>query len=294
MEPLSLTTRRLFATFFFFLFIIILPVIVLYASGYRLQGFSLVTTGGIYIATPVSGVVISLNGEEIDRSSIFSKSFFFDNLEPGSYVIQTALEGYAPWSKTLVVESRIVTDVSMLAVLQPLTIFRIEKLPATSTPERTATSTVRFIPPAQYARIAEAFATSTASLTLRGMSTSTTPSVSPDSAAEGGVRLIINDGDLFVQWMRHASPPGSFCIRPSLCAESFGLESGESEVVNAQFFGGGVIYQTMESGVFFVEVDIRQPRLLVSVATKPETEYRVFENSLYIKDGDTLYTVEGL
>lgn len=296
MEPLSLGTRRLFATLFFILFIIILPVVVLYASGYRLQGFLLVTTGGIHISVPVSGAAITLNGEDIERSSLFSKAFFLDNLEPGSYVIQATLDGYYPWSKNLVVESRLVTDVSMLAVPQPLRVLELEVQTATSSApvadvvSSSATSTTKSVSETEFERVAASFATTTTALVPTG--TTTPGSKTPPADAEGGAALIIEDGDISVRWERNAPPPSSFCSRPSLCTTRFFLEHGEQTATDAHFFNGGVVYRTLESGVFFVEADIRQPRLLAPIYSKPAAEFRIMSGALYIKDGGTLYAVE--
>lgn len=294
MEPLSLTTRRLFAAFFFVLFIVLLPVVVLYASGYRLQGFSLVTTGGIHISVPISGVAITLNGEDIERSSLFSKAFFLDNLEPGSYVIQATLDGYHPWSKNLVVESRLVTDVSMLAVPQPLRVLELVAQAATSTAsvaDAATTSTTRSISETEHERVVRSFATTTPMVFSTG-STTTSGSMVPLTDAEGGAALVIEESNLSVRWDRNATPPSSFCSRPSLCTAHFFLEHGEQTVTDARFFNGGVVYRTLESGVFFVEVDVRQPRLLVPIYSKPSTEFRIIDGTLYIKDDGTLYAVE--
>lgn len=302
MEPMSLKTRRILAVGSFLLFVIVLPVVALYASGYRLSsGFSLVPTGGVYISVPLSGVSISLNGEELERSSIFSKSFFFDNLEPGSYVIQTHLEGYAPWSKTLTVESRLVTDVFMLAVPQP---FRVLEIVATSSepfPELTATSTMKFVSLDAYDSLAEPFIATTSKI----VATSTLPTL-PDAASsteeilpeeeksvdeQNGTALFIEDGNLRVSWERNSQPPSIFCVKPALCVNSFLLEQAEDTVTDAQFFRGGVLYRTAESGVFFTEVDIRQPRLFITVYSAPDSEYSVINNTLYVWDEETLYEI---
>lgn len=294
MEPLSLKTRRLFAAFFFVLFIIILPVVVLYASGYRLQGLSLVSTGGIHISTPTSDVVIALNGEAIEHSNLFLRSFFIDNLEPGSYVIQATLDGYHPWSKTLVVESRLVTDVSMRAVPQPLRIFELiekeEESSASTTPESSATSTILFLSPDELEEIADIFATTTP--LFESIGTTTDETVLPSEDVEGGAELVIEDGNLLIRWTRSNQPPSSFCTRPSLCIGHFFLERGPHTVTDARFFGGAVLYRTLESGIFLVEADIREPRLLVNVYSTPGAEFRVIGGTLYIKDNGTFYQVE--
>lgn len=289
MEPLSLKTRRLFAVGSFFLFVLVLPVVALYASGYRLSGLSLVTTGGIHISTPISGVSIFLNGEEVDRSNLFSKSFFFDNLDPGSYVVQTSIEGYVPWSKNISVESRLVTDVAMLAVPQPFRILELVEATTTEPVALTATSTLKYIEAAAYADFEEEFLATT---TEDEIVASTSEEVAElPSDTQSGVSLYVREGDLSARWERSTPPPSIFCTKPSACVEEFFIEKGAGTVGDARFFKGGVLYRTLESGVFFSELDVRQPRLQVSVYSSPESEYRVINNTLYIKDGSQLYEV---
>lgn len=289
MEPMSLHARRLFAFATFLLFIVVLPIVVLYASGYRLNGFSLVSTGGIHFSTPLAGTSIYLNGEETERSSIFSKSFFFDNLSPGSYVIQTAIDGYVPWSKTVIVESRLVTDVSMLAVPQPVRVLALHIETATSTNSTSATSTLRFIPKDQYTALGEVFAATTTPQKTTATTSEETPDISIDS--HNGLALYVVEGDLRIGWKRSTQPPSSFCSRPSNCLNAFFLEQGGDTVVHAVFFGGGVVYRTKESGIFFAEADIRQPRLLTNIYTKPNAEFAIINGAFYIKDGSMLYEV---
>jgi len=294
MEPLSLRTRRLFAAFFFVLFIVILPIVVLYASGYRLAGLSLVATGGIHISTPTSDVAIALNGKDIERSSLFSRAFFIDNLEPGSYVIQATLDGYHPWSKTLVVESQLVTDVSMLAIPQPLRVLELieqeDEAHASTTPEILATSTVTYLPTARFEEVASAFGTTTPP--VGPPSATSTEEALPSEDVAGGAELVIENGDLLVRWTRSSQPPSSFCTRPTLCIGHFFLEHGFQTVTDARFFRGAVVYRTLESGIFLAEADIRQPRLVVNVYNAPAAEFRIVNGTLYIKDNDTLYEVE--
>lgn len=293
MEPLSLTTRRFYATLFFVLFLIVLPVVALYASGYRLDGFSLVPTGGIYVATPTSGTTISLNGEVLERSSLFSRSFFFDNLAPGSYVVQAQSDDHYPWSKNLYVESQLVSDVSVLAVAQPLVVR--ELVSATSTPAlaQMSTSTTRVLQESELADIVAVFtATSSAP---------TTPALPPvGSAADtlpvdeaGAVALFIERGDLLVRWTRTSPPPSSFCTHPSTCASVFALERGSETVTDAQFFAGGVVYRTDELGVYFSEVDVRQPRFIIPVYTAPGSTFRIIGGQFIIEDDGHYYEVIG-
>ena len=291
MEPLSLGVRRLYALFFFAIFVIVLPIVGLYASGYRLQGFSLVPTGGVYVSAPVSGFLISLNGEASARSGLFSHSFFFDNLAPGSYVVQASADGYYPWSKTLIVESRVVSDVQVLAIQQPLIVRELIIATSSALSAESATSTMRVISAAEYRDLGAVFAATT---TAAEAATGEMPGTARVVADEGaGAVLVIEDGDLFMRWEDRRAPPSSFCARPSQCDIAFALEDGEETVTDSSFFAGGVLYRTEASGVYFSEADIRPPRLVIPVYTEPGASYRIISGNLYIENKGSLFEVVG-
>lgn len=290
MEPLSLRTRRLYATSFFVLFVIILPIVGLYASGYRLSGLSLIPTGGIHLSAPVSGLVVSINGEEVDRSSLFSRSFFFDNLSPGSYVVSTASDEFYPWSKNVTVESRVVTDLAALAVRQPLLVRELVVATSSVTASLdSATSTVRRVTQGELATLVSVFSATTTAST----SPSSDPEALPILAESGGVQLLIVNGDLVVRWERSSSPPSSFCLKPSSCVTVFALERGDEMVLDARFFGGGVLYSTRESGVYFSDVDVRSPRFTIPVFTAPRATFEVVNNTLYVESDESYFEVSG-
>lgn len=291
MEPLSLSVRRLYAALFFVLFIILLPIITLYASGYRLSGFSLVPTGGIYVSVPASDFQISINGEPLGRSGLFSHSFFFDNLAPASYVVQASAEGYYPWSKTLVVESRVVSDAQPLAIRQPLIVRELSVATSSNALPESATSTVRAVSRAEITDIRALFAATSTDLGALPGEENLTPRIVADEGA--GALLIIEGGNLFLRWEEKRSPPSSFCIRPSNCQNVFALEAGDESVTDAAFFAGGVVYRTRESGVYFTEADIREPRLVIAVFTKADTAFRIIGGTLFIESEDSIFEVVG-
>lgn len=280
MQPLSLKTRRLYATISFILFVIILPVAALYASGYRLSGLGLTATGGVYVSTSASEVTILINGKEEGRSGLFQKNFFFDNLAPGAYVVQASRKGFYPWSKNLIVEPRLVTDVSVPSIPQPLLVREI----LVEAEGSVATSTVRTVSAGQYADIEAVF-----------NATSTMRAASEPVDEASGAALFIENGNLSVRWMRGIEgAPSSFCLRPSVCAEGFHIEHGKEIVTRAQFFAGGAVYATEESGVFFAEVDIRDPRFVVPLYTRAGSDFRVINGDLIIADDNAFFEIADL
>ena len=96
----------------------LVPVTVLYSLGYRFdRNFVLRKTGGLYIASDVSGSEIFINGEFERRTNLLQSGVFVQNLAPNKYKVLVAREGYLGWSKELQIFSRFVSEAR--AVLVP-------------------------------------------------------------------------------------------------------------------------------------------------------------------------------
>ena len=88
MQPLSKNKRRVYLVGFVVLFFLCVPVVLLFANGFRFEGGAgFVKTGGIYISVPYADAVVSMNGEEVGTSGLLKRGFYIDDLTPGSYVI---------------------------------------------------------------------------------------------------------------------------------------------------------------------------------------------------------------
>lgn len=282
MEPLSRRTR---ATYFFVLsalFLAVLPFAILYAAGYRFSDLSFVPTGGIFVVAPVSEVLVTLNGKEVGTTNIFDRSFYLDNLLPGTYVVQASLDGYYPWAKTLAVEPSVVTDVSAFLVPEELTVTELLLGTTTATSTRGITTSER----EEYLR---AFAPPT-----------TTPRSLPDVASStpvdtrNGQALYIEDGNLALRWLKNASStPSGFCVTPSSCVTEFFLEEGREDVTAAQFFRLGALYRTSVGSLYYAETDVRPSPLTVKIYSAKGAEFRVISGTLIVKEGTALYEVSG-
>lgn len=292
MKPLSLTLRRVYATASFIVLIITLPVALLYASGYRLDGLSLAPTGGVFIATPFSGITISINGEARKESSIFNRAFFIDSLRSGTYVIQTDAPGYYPWSKNIYVIDGMVTDVSALMVEQPLSLREIVRS-GTMTGAATTSPLVREVSLNAYEDIESAFKPEV-TIPATALPEASLLEEEPISTHRG-YALFLEEGDMRISWTRSSSSlPSNFCLRPLECRSEFIIEDWGETVMNAAFYRGGIVFETKESGLFFTDVDVRLPRFTIPLYTKPGSEFRIVGESLIVKDGETFYEVAGL
>jgi len=98
MDILSLKKRRLYLTILTIFFFIAVPLIVLYASGYRLSSdLKVIKTGGIYVEVPVSGASFFVDDEFQGSGFLFQKSFFIQDLLPDVYSVRIDREGYQDW-----------------------------------------------------------------------------------------------------------------------------------------------------------------------------------------------------
>jgi hypothetical protein len=89
------------------IFIIVIPVLIFYSLGYRLNSqFRLVKTGGIYLVNNESDAVVMLNGKNVKRSNIFEKDMLIRNLVPNTYYVRIEKNGYRPWKKNVKVQEQ--------------------------------------------------------------------------------------------------------------------------------------------------------------------------------------------
>lgn len=93
----------------------------MYSLGYRLdEDFRLKKTGGLYIASDISGSEIFIDGELEKRTNLLQGGVFIDNLAPGKHEILVLHQDYSPWTKTLEVYSQLVTEARALLIPRDL------------------------------------------------------------------------------------------------------------------------------------------------------------------------------
>ncbi len=273
MQPLSARTRFRFFLLMLAAFIVVVPVAVLYATGYRLADLSLAETGGVYVTVPLSDVTVTLNGEEVGASGLFDRTLYLSDLSPDTYVVQAAREGYYPWTKTVTVQPWVVTDVHALMVPTSLPLREVE----VGTDDAATTSVALSV--AAFAELRAAFAT-------------TTSATSTALDTQAGMGLYIEQGDVVVRWQRSVeSVPSAFCARPGSCTQEFRVERERDTVLDARFFSGGVVYRTA-SGIYFADIDVRLPQLVLPLYTRAKADFRVIDDALYIKDETSYYRID--
>lgn len=116
---MTFLTRRILFITFLLAFLVITPLLILYASGYKINfgngikpNLSLQKTGMLILDTKPQGAKIYLNGksQQLFLKKYYSKGESYittptkvKNLLPGEYEVKIELPGYWPWQKKLTV-----------------------------------------------------------------------------------------------------------------------------------------------------------------------------------------------
>lgn len=278
MQPLSRRKRHFYLYGLIALFAVLLPLVILYASGYRFKsGLGIVRTGGIYVSVSHAGAVVLMDGKPIGESGLLNRGFYIDDLTPGAYTVSAEKDGYYPWAHTLVVEQQIVTDANAFLVPKTIT-------PRLLSPVESPSTTTIVVSRRAYDAYAEAFITP--------MATST-----PDGALDvsGDEAVFVERGNVFVRWMNKAAQPTSnFCGRPSFCIRQFAIEESPQTATGAAYFAGGVVFRTKEGGVFIREATVRSGAVLAPIYARRGADFRIVDGALIIKEGNRLYQVTEL
>jgi hypothetical protein len=114
-EPLPYKNRRRTFGLLLFIFIVAIPVLYLYATGYRFdfeRPTNLVSTGGIYVAVEHAGTDVFIDNELARGSArTFRRAIYAQNLDVGTHRVNVQKDGYHTWVKELPVSKHLVTVV---------------------------------------------------------------------------------------------------------------------------------------------------------------------------------------
>lgn len=300
-SPTSRKKRLIIFLVFIVLFFLLIPVITLYATGYRLdKDLELKPTGGIYVYYPESGVNITVQGQPPQRTTIFAKSILIQNLAPGTYEIDASKDGYSYWKKNVMVKEKRVAEAYPFLVLEPLATSTIdadlkptiEKLFASTTLLATATSTssrsALSVVDKQSVGLNAGATSSSASSTL----------LNDEGVLFKDVYLYKEQHDkgdwLIALWKGEtAATPLYFCEEETgLCDTSLVATESSSPIKHFDFYPSrnDIVIYSNSDGVFVTELDKRPEQNFVTLA-KGNVDFRVYNGHIYIKDKNSLYEV---
>lgn len=259
-KPLPRNHRRIYFTTLFLIFVIAVPLLLLYATGYRFQnGTDLISTGGVYVGADSAGSEIYINDELVRETRTFRRGFYAQNLEPGTHRVHVQKEGHHTWVKELSVSPHRVTEAQAFNIpLVPLVreipryrlvggelLFELSTSTASTSAALIASTTASTTENIEYAYVMELFATTSATTTREGAraealigadaretaetgeSAATATSTEEVALAtttkmRGDVKLFERDGDLFATWVGDEDKvPYYFCNFSEVTVESF-------------------------------------------------------------------------
>ncbi len=113
-KPLSRKHRQRFFIFMVVIFVVVMPIFILYATGYRYENQSgnrsFVSIGGMYIGSDTEKTKLYVDDVEVIGVRLFRKASYVQNLTVGLHTVHVQGEGLYTWSKELPVYSQIVTE----------------------------------------------------------------------------------------------------------------------------------------------------------------------------------------
>lgn len=109
------------------LFLIIMPYILLYSLGYRLdfENRKIVTTGGIYVKALPQPVEVTIDSTINNKTGLFFNAVFVQNLLPKQHSVLIKKEGYYDYQKNLPVKENEVTKLEHVILFKKNIAFEV-------------------------------------------------------------------------------------------------------------------------------------------------------------------------
>jgi len=265
----------------------------MYTDGYRINGkFEIVETGGIYVYSPQAGSEIFINNKKQDKTTIFNKDFFVQNLKPGTYKILIAKEGFWPWAKEVEVHERHVTEaIAFLIPKEPD--WEIVPEYTTNTDATNSTTTeAKKEPNTEYKKILAMFEERDNNKNTLGLKTGTTTAEKIEELSKRKrTGLWHEDTQIFAIWLEdEESIPNHFC-RDEICQNPLLVFSGTEEVRSLGFYPGreDLILVAVGTGIYALEIDGRVHQNFQPLYKGISPVFVLKNNTIYAKDGDIVF-----
>lgn len=283
MKPLSIKKRRFYLIVFVLLFSISIPLVILYATGYRFSGsFGLIRTGGVFVSVPESGAEAYIDGLMVKQTGIFQRNIFVQNLKPGSHDIKVVKDGFQSWSKQLQVFPKTVTEAHSFllpekAVLVEIPAFAADEAGLFSATSTTASSSTKLTSSTQNPEYRK---------TLALFATTTSPNIKRKL-------LVKKIGEtLHVSWTGSPdSTPYYFCVS-EICQKEVIIKP-TSRLLSFDFFPGrdDLLIIDLEDGIYLTEIDNRSAQNIQTLLKGKGFDFRVDDGVIYVKKGKDIYYI---
>ena len=299
MEVLPLKIRQRYFIGLVIAFVIFVPILVLYASGYRLTSdFRIIKTGGIYIEVPLSGASFYVDDKFEGAGSIFQKSFFIQNLRPQTYAVRIERDGYHGWRKEVSVYPQLITNGKALLLPEEVE-FTLVTPPVLMEEEGTTTQieASEALTKTEYDRLVASFtATSTGIAAAPQGATSTIlyHGASTTVRELGNIGIWKDAEGLKAWWLGEVDRLPYFFCTSLECEHEILIAGSESSISHFDFFpdDNQFVIVAWPDGVFVTELDTRPPQNIQPLYPVPGATFRVIEGDVYVLDSDQLFRVE--
>lgn len=281
MKPLSIKKRRFYLIAFALLFLIVIPLLILYATGYRFTDtLNLIRTGGIFVSVPESGSEAYIDNFLVKQSGIFQRNIFIQNLKPGLHDVKVVKNGFQSWSKQLQVFPQTVTEAHSFLLPEELTlveipVFMVERASIPGATSTAATSSAKLasnIQNPEYKKILTLFATTTSPNTKRKL-------------------LVKNiEGTLHISWTGSAANAPYYMCAGEICQKEILIKPG-LKLISFDFFPGrdDLLIINLADGIYLTEIDNRSPQNIQNIFKGKNLDFRVDGGVIYVKKDKNLY-----
>jgi len=295
MEGLPFKTRQRYFLLLTIAFVIIAPLLVLYASGYRLsRNFELIKTGGIYVEVPISGASFYLNDELKGSGSLFQRNFFIQNLIPGTYTVRIDREGFQDWRKTFTILPTFIANGR--ALLLPLNSERVA-VPRFIVGATATGTTQHLLINSEYQNAIPYFSNSKLNVSTFPLGATTTilyNNASTTVRDQGDIGLWQDKkGFLHAWWLGDEDRYPYFFCDINKCTRDILVVSGGGTIGHFDFLPDNNQFVIIEwpDGVFVTELDTRSPQNIQSLYPVPGATFRVINQDIFILDGGQLFRI---
>ena len=281
---------------FTLIFIIVSPIVVLYAKGdIFTNGWSILSTGGIYVTKAPNGSEIFLNSKPYDKTSFFKRDILIKNLRKGTYDITVKKEGYNSWSEKIKVNDSLVSDAHIFILPKKVELREVSKYINVETSSGKATSTIKK-KNQEYTEITNVFAilppvakktTSTSTDFKSNLGTKIAPIMS------GKIGLWQENDIIFSKWFGSEDfAPRYFCDETD-CTKTITVFNSELKIKRIDFLPqyDGVVLIALADQIFAIQIEkyINKIPQIIYRGTNPD--FRVIDDIVYIKDRDFIAEV---
>jgi len=278
--PLNKKYRWLILFVFSVLFLVFIPILVFYAIGYRIdKNFEITPTGGVYVYYPDAGINVSINDSAPEKTTIFTKSIFIQNLKPSSYNIKVEKTGYITWNKTVNVSEKKVAEAYPFLI-----------------PQVIATSSIPLDIKSKVVQLFNSTTSPSVIVQKNAKLASTTVATTTEKLVEirKDISLYTDKNTVLAKWTGDIdSVPFYFCLPKDACEEKLEVIDSKETLGEVAFFPNRndvVLFQTPE-GIFVTEFDKRSPQNILPIVLGSKLDFRVDGSVLYIKDKNNYYSI---